>query len=294
MASTAPNGEQKTVNSATNGAPPQTQESKPKATTALATIEPMASPNGDGTIAPFSSHHVFDTAQRMAKALAEATMMPTAYQKNLPNCLIALEMASRIGASVLMVAQNLDIIHGKPSFSAKFLIATVNASKRFTPLRFRFEGPIGKDDWGCRAVATDLDSKEELTGPLVSIRMAKEEGWYSKNGSKWKTMPELMLIYRSAAFWTRVYCPELSLGISTQEEVIDTHGYTVTETKRAPATTGNAKDLEAELMAEPVTPTKVQVVTATPVQKTEQRNDEIPPAPESNPSQSTMFDEKPA
>src|SRR6187431_212126 len=82
----------------------------------------------------FSSKGNFELAQRMATALAESSLVPNEYRKNLPNCLIALEMANRIGCSPLMVAQNLDIIHGRPSWRSTFIIASINASGRFSPL----------------------------------------------------------------------------------------------------------------------------------------------------------------
>ena len=163
----------------------------------------------------------FNLAQREAGAWASSSLIPKEYQGNIPNVLIAMEMAKRIGASVMAVMQNLHIIHGKPAFGASFLIATVNGSGRFTPIRYRMEGTPGKDDWGCRAYAEDRDSGEECVGPAVTMAIAKSEGWLGKNGSKWKTMPELMLHYRAAAFWTRVYCPELSMGIHTTEEMED-------------------------------------------------------------------------
>ena len=163
----------------------------------------------------------FNLAQREAGAWASSDLIPAAYQNNIPNVLIAMEMAKRIGASVMAVMQNLHIIHGKPAFGASFLIATVNGSGRFTPIRYRMEGTQGKDDWGCRAYATDRESGDECVGPVVTIGIAKAEGWLGKKGSKWQTMPELMLHYRAAAFWTRVYCPELSMGIHTTEEMED-------------------------------------------------------------------------
>lgn len=160
------------------------------------------------------------TAQvRQATALAKSSLVPEAYQNNPANCMIAMEMANRIGASVMAVMQNLHIIHGKPSFSSTFLIATVNASGRFSPMRFRFDGD--GDDYGCRAVATDKATGEECTGPKITLAMVKAEGWLKKNGSKWVTMPELMYQYRAATFWTRLYAPELSLGIHTIDEVED-------------------------------------------------------------------------
>jgi hypothetical protein len=51
--------------------------------------------------------------------------------------------------------------------------------------------------------------------------MAKAEGWYHRLGSKWKTMPELMLCYRSATLFTRLYAPEITMGIQTTEEVVE-------------------------------------------------------------------------
>jgi len=113
-------------------------------------------------------------------------------------------------------------IHGKPTWSASFLIATVNSCGRFSPMRFRWVGKEGTDEWGCRAYAVERDSNLELVGALVTIAMAKVEGWYGKSGSKWKTMPEQMLQYRAGAFWCRTYAPEIALGMHTSEEVQDT------------------------------------------------------------------------
>lgn len=215
----------------------------------------MTSPTTDAagrSIAAFASEGNFIAAQRMAKALSSSSLVPVAYQNNIPNTLIAMEMAARIGMSVFMVMQSLDVIHGRPSWSSKFLIATVNASRRFTPLRFKWEGTPGADDWGCRAVAKDREDGEPCVGPLVTIAMAKAEGWYAKNGSKWKTLPELMLMYRSGGFWTRVYCPEISLGLGTTEEAIDTTGYSISEvvTPRS-VLPGSPQELEAALLGVP-------------------------------------------
>lgn len=199
-------------------------------------------PNTSVALNAFAGGDAFETGQRMAKALMASTLMPEAFRKSLSNTLIAIELASRIGASVLMVAQNLDVIHGRPAWRASFLIATVNACGRFTPLRYRWQGTEGRDDWGCRAVACDAKTGEECVGPLVTIGTAKAEGWHGRNGSKWKTLPELMLTYRAATFWARVYAPELSLGMRTGDEVVDTYGETVQHSA--------SPSLEAALRAE--------------------------------------------
>lgn len=195
-------------------------------------------------IAPFAGDHAFTTAQRVGKALAASSLVPEAYRNNLPNVLIALEVANRIGASPLAVMQSLYIVHGRPSWSASFLIATVNACGRFSPLRFETQGgdDPAADAYRVRAVAKDKESGEVCEGPWITWAMVKAEGWAGKPGSKWKSMPALMFMYRAAAFWTRVYAPELSLGIHTAEEVQDFATGPV-RVEQAPAAVAELSDL---------------------------------------------------
>lgn len=171
--------------------------------------------------AGFSDLAGFELMQRGAKAFAASTLVPQAYQNNVPNCIIALELAQRIGASPLMVAQNLYIVHGRPSWSSQFLIAAVNQCGRFTALQYEWSGKENSDEWTCRAVAKDKATGERVQGPAVSIAMAKKEGWHGKTGSKWQTIPELMLMYRAATFFARTNAPELTMGLSTAEEAHD-------------------------------------------------------------------------
>lgn len=175
---------------------------------------------GNRSVSVFASPDTFSVAQRMATLLAASNIVPDTYKNNLPNAVIALEIAGRIGASPLAVMQNLYIVHGRPAWSAQFLVSCINASGRFSPLRYKMTGNKADDTLGCIAWAVD-ETGEKLEGPEVTISMAKAEGWHGKNGSKWKTMPDLMLRYRAATFFARLYCPELTMGIKTDDEVID-------------------------------------------------------------------------
>jgi hypothetical protein len=160
----------------------------------------------------------FDTAVRIARSLAESTIVPKEYQGNVANVMVALEYANRLQCSVLAVIQNLDVIHGRPALRASFAIATVNATGRFTPIRYRWTGERGTDTWGCIAYATCRETGAECEGPEVTIAIAKKEGWHSKSGSKWQTLPQLMLMYRAGSWWTRVYSPEVLMGLHTSDE----------------------------------------------------------------------------
>lgn len=200
----------------------------------------------------------FDTMQRVCKLFASSELVPDMYkvsdknpiEKAMANCMIAIEIAQRIGASPLMVMQNMVPIYGKPSWSSKFLVATVNTCGRFNPLQYRFteKGMLGMVDYTdyvwdnasrskravtkqfdgkkvmdieCVAYTTAKGSDKMLESSPVSIRLAIQEGWYTKNGSKWQTMTKQMLMYRAASFWTSAYAPELSMGMKTIEEIKD-------------------------------------------------------------------------
>lgn len=172
----------------------------------------------------FGSQSNFEQAMRMAKCLCQSSIVPAMYQdpeKGLSNCVIALEMANRIKMSPLMVMQNLYIVYGNVGWSSKFLIAAWNTCGKYTTIKYEFEGNKDSDDWGCRAISTDKETNEVLKSALVTIKMAKVEGWFDKKGSKWQTIPELMLQYRSAAFLVRTYAPEISMGMQTAEEIND-------------------------------------------------------------------------
>lgn len=178
----------------------------------------LAAPRDTAVMPGFNSQNSWELANRIGKAFAASSLVPQAYQGNVANCIVALEMANRMGASPLMVMQNLYIVHGNPGWSSKFLIACFNQSGRFSAMRYRWNDTRT----GCRAWAIERTTGEELVGPEVTVAMAKDEGWSTKSGSKWKTMPELMLMYRAAAFFVRTYAPEISMGLRTDDEILDT------------------------------------------------------------------------
>jgi hypothetical protein len=201
--------------------------------TALTTTQPAGS--------VFSGIQAFEDAQRIAKALASSTLIPPQFQgqSGFANCLVALEIANRMNISPFLAMQHLHVIHGRPSWSSSFIIAMINGSGRFSPLRFELSG--SGDALACYAVATDLASQQELKGPTITMAMAKREGWATKSGSKWATMPDLMIRYRAAAFWGRLYASDLLLGIQSQEEVVDVEPVTVTEAAATSVADLNAK-----------------------------------------------------
>lgn len=193
-------------------------DDKPEARNALKSAE-----NAPGVVSAFSGLEAFANAQRMAKVLSASSLVPREYQgeDGLANAVIALEMAQRIGASPLAVMQNLYIVHGKPGWSAQFIIASLNSCGRYSPLRFAMARDEKGLALGCTAQAIELATGEVLEGPQITMDMAADEGWLQKNGSKWKTMPELMLRYRAASFFGKLYAPDILMGMQSAEELHD-------------------------------------------------------------------------
>lgn len=174
----------------------------------------------DYSLGIFGTSDNFIMAMQMAKALASSTIVPQTFQKNEANCLIAIEQAQRLRVSPMMVMQNLHVIQGRPSWSSKFLIAAINNSGKFD-MELQFEETQDKDGKPFSCTAWTTKNGRKVNGMTVDMDMAKEEGWLSRNGSKWKTMPQLMLRYRAASFFSSLNCPELTMGLYTREEMQD-------------------------------------------------------------------------
>lgn len=185
--------------------------------------------NNAPVVAGFGSAEGFELLQRQARMFNQSTLVPQQFQgeQNLGNAIIAMEMAVRMKASPLMVMQNLYVVYGNPSWSSKFLIATFNQCGRFEAIKYRPTGEKGTDSQGIIAYTRERGSDEIIAGPEVTIGLAKQEGWYDKKGSKWKTMPDQMLRYRAAAWLIRTTAPEISMGLQTTDEVIDVEGKVV-------------------------------------------------------------------
>ena len=211
----------------------------------------------------------FNEAINAASFLSGSSLVPTDYRRWVPvknqygkavtnadgtpqlienpnatsNCLIALNMANRMGYDPLMIMQNLYIIEGRPAWSSQFIIAAINACGKFDPLQFEIinegekeieyvnsywengkklsaKATVKLENLTCIAWTTDKKGNR-LKSDKVSMEMAVKEGWYQKNGSKWQTMAGQMLRYRAAAFFGRIYAPEILMGIYAADEIRD-------------------------------------------------------------------------
>ena len=211
-------------------------------------------PREERVVAGFETMQGFELLQRQGKMLSQCSMLPANFKNNIPDCAIALEMSARMGYAVspLLILQSIVTVHGKPTFEAKFVIGLLKSRCGYRRFDYEMSGKVGdagevrrtprigrdgkpvldkngnpifdneiiRDGRTCLAYAIDRDGNR-IEGVPISMAMAKVEGWYDKSGSKWQTMPELMLRYRAATFFKNIHCPEITMGFKTSDEIID-------------------------------------------------------------------------
>ena len=198
---------------------------------------------GPRYVSIFEDPDAFAQKMQMAAALSKTQFVPVAFRNKPEDCLVALDMAARLGMNPLAVFPEIYVIDARAAFSSKFLIALVNRSGRFTRIIYD-EGVDGEasvtfasrqrrgDDivytpaivpnYYAVARFTELATGHEYTSPRIDLHFAEKNGWVAKVGSKWQSMPEIMVRYRAASTLIKSVAPELVLGLEFAEDLMDT------------------------------------------------------------------------
>ncbi|MEH1508380.1 hypothetical protein [Cutibacterium avidum] len=166
-----------------------------------------------------------DDQMRYAEALSSATILPPAFHRQPANVLVALAEAAELGESPWTIMQEMAIIGGKPSFSAKFMRTRIRKAGHL--LRESF------NDGVARCVIIRADDPEFEHVATWDRAKAEKHGLWGKG--HWAKNPELMLANRALSECVREACYEVMGGVGyTTDEVLDfapsrPEGVTVTE-----------------------------------------------------------------
>lgn len=192
-----------------------------------------------GSLGVLDDKTTFEHRWRVAQVFAHSSLCPL----NKPeDTFLALNVAARMSEDPLVVMQNIFFVSGRPGWSSQYMIARANSSGRLSSeIDWTVEGD--GDSLAVIAHAKRVNGSE-IRSPKISMAMAHAEGW-TKN-PKYKSMPELMLRYRSAAFLIRLYMPEVMLGMQTAEEIEDVGPMKDITPPAAPVT---AADIQAQAEA---------------------------------------------
>ena len=147
-----------------------------------------------------------------AKALAAAGLLPDAFRQQPANVLLGMELAGALNLAPIVVINELAVIGGKPSFSAKFMRSLVRRAGH--RLRESYTDGVAR----CVIVRADDPEWEHVA--LWDEAKARQHDYWGKG--HWRKNPELMLKNRALSECVREACPEVLGGIAyTPDEVAD-------------------------------------------------------------------------
>lgn len=195
----------------------------------IAIYEPPDADRGDLLFDPGAHAHAWQVAQR----LSSAELLPPHMRGKTADILVALAMARRLKEDPLIVLQSIYFIQGRAGWAAQYLIARANNSARVEGgIRWTEKGKPGAEDYEVTASVKLLPDRS-VESFTVTWQMAKAEGWVGRN-AKYRTMPSLMLRYRSATLLIRLHLPEVLLGLPTSDELEDIPARPTPEPRPAP------------------------------------------------------------
>lgn len=225
------------------------------ATNPLGTTRALASkrPEDKALIPQTPEERAFDLIQRKATLFSQSDLVPSEYRGKIGNCVIAMNIASRMDLDVLEVMNNLAIIKGRSRWSGAYTTTLINRANVIEDrLQFRHDGV--EDEYGCTAYGVAVGTGKTLEA-RVDWNMVKGEGWNKRDGSKWKTMADQMFGYRAATFFARRHCPEVLFGFPTEGEREDVDAVNA-KWSSVPSLEGDIdEDLESDLDSDTIEPT---------------------------------------
>jgi hypothetical protein len=187
-----------------------------------------------------------DSKVTYAKHLAQAGLLPKAYQGQPANLLLAMEYADALDIPTMTAVSSIHVIEGKPTASAGLMSALVRRAGH----KLRVTG----DDTQAVAEIVRADDPEFTFRSVWTMERAKAAGLAGKG--VWKSYPAAMLKARAISEVARDACQEALSGvIYTPEEL----GATVT-------VTADGEMAPADLMPEPA-PEPADIVDAEVVEE---------------------------
>lgn len=159
----------------------------------------------------------FNEQMRFAEVVSQAKgMLPRAYEGNPANVLVAIQYGASLGIEPMAALQNIDVIQGTPTLSAKAVAAMVRANGH--------KLWMSEDEQNMSATCTIVrnDDKEH------PVTVTRDKAWAQRMGlltkDNYKKQPTTMLMWRAVTACANRACPELFLGLGgayTADELHD-------------------------------------------------------------------------
>ena len=208
----------------------------------------------------------------MEKMLKFSQMMATSkitipkhLQGNAGDCFAIVMQAMQWGMNPFAVAQKTHLVNGVLGYEAQLVNAVINSRAPITTrLNYEWFGDWSKvngktsnaDDVGVIVSATMKGETEPRT---LSVSMAQVGN--VRNSPLWVNDPRQQLAYLATKRWSRLYCPDVILGVYTADEFEDTEPKDVTP---QPTTSKTASIRDKVAAKKEAVKPKPQVIDAEP------------------------------
>lgn len=176
----------------------------------------------DGPNANLFDTRKFNQCYRVATAMADMSILPDHLKRDksgpysqrqiIANCFRIVNQAVRWGFDPYAIVDETYVVGGKLGYQGKLVAAVVNARAGLVGrLRFTHEGT--GDAMTVTVAGKFKDDPDNVCEIKLSVKDAKTDN------QMWKKDPEQKLCYSGAIKWARRYCPEVVLGVLTDDDV---------------------------------------------------------------------------
>ncbi|WP_068924947.1 hypothetical protein [Planobispora rosea] len=189
-----------------------------------------------------------DQAWRLAKALAQSSLLPTSLTKNprttQANVTLILLYGAELGLAPMQAIQEIYVVNGRPQISGRLWLAKVrSAGHRVEKLKHTAE------ECTIRITRGDTGEEWEETFTIEDAHRAKLLG-----KDTYQQHPKRMLLWRAVANCATAICPEVAMGFGAElpepetspEEALAVAVDARTETPAEPSDTVDAVLVEDE------------------------------------------------
>lgn len=146
------------------------------------------------------------------------------------NCFLIVNQAFRWGMDPFAVMPETYVVGGKLGYQGKLIAGLVNSLADLEErLSYEFKGTKGTPDF-------TVIVSGKFRGAKAPVTVEVSVGQAQTDNQMWKKDPEQKLVYTGATKWARRWCPEIILGILTDD---DLDSMPMRDATPAPAIFGN-------------------------------------------------------
>jgi len=163
---------------------------------------------------------------KMAEVMATSKVtVPKHLQGSTGDCFAVVMQAAQWGMNPFSVAQKTHLVNGTLGYEAQLVNAVITTRAPITGrLQFEFYGDWtkvnGKEDKSAeRGVKVWATFKGEEEPRILEIGMHQVGS--VRNSPMWQNDPRQQLAYLAIKRWSRLYCPDVILGVYTPDELVE-------------------------------------------------------------------------